>query len=116
MSCMAGVGMLRQTVPLRASRLDCLDAACSGLPNASILTEGTLKHYAPRNVQSDAEVLRSVLTSKETAVAEKPAGWPYPLVPTFPWVRPGQQKEPPDGSPCGSKYTQKDSNLQPSVP
>lgn len=36
--------------------------------------ETTRKHYAPGNVQSDAEVLRSVLAAKEKVVAEKPAG------------------------------------------
>ena len=35
--------------------------------------ETTRKHYAPGNVQSDAEVLRSVLAAREKA-AEKPAG------------------------------------------
>ena len=33
--------------------------------------ETTRKHYAPGNVQSDAEVLRSVLATKEKAVGEK---------------------------------------------
>lgn len=36
--------------------------------------ETTRKHYAPGNVQSDAEVLRSVLAAKEKPAAEKPAG------------------------------------------
>lgn len=35
--------------------------------------ETTRKHYAPGNVQSDAEVLRSVLEAKGRG-AEKPAG------------------------------------------
>jgi integrase len=36
--------------------------------------ETTRKHYAPGNVQSDAEVLQSVLAAREKGVAEKPAG------------------------------------------
>ena len=36
--------------------------------------ETTRKHYAPGNVQSDAEVLRSVLAGKEKSSGEKPAG------------------------------------------
>jgi integrase len=36
--------------------------------------ETTRKHYAPGNVQSDAEVLRSVLAEKEKSAATKPAG------------------------------------------
>jgi integrase len=36
--------------------------------------ETTRKHYAPGNVRSDAEVLRSVLAAKEKGVAEKPTG------------------------------------------
>ena len=36
--------------------------------------ETTRKHYAPGNVQSDADVLQSVLSAKENAVAKKPAG------------------------------------------
>ena len=36
--------------------------------------ETTRKHYAPGNVQIDAEVLRSVLVTKENRVTEKPAG------------------------------------------
>jgi hypothetical protein len=36
--------------------------------------ETTRKHYAPGNIQNDAEVLRSVLGSKQKVVAEKPAG------------------------------------------
>ncbi len=36
--------------------------------------ETTRKHYAPGNVQSDAQVLQSVLAAKEKAAVEKPAG------------------------------------------